>query len=259
MTKMIGVGLWLLPAVAFAQSPFDGTWKTDFAASKLSSKPYVYSVNKGIYDCDSCAPKINNVKADGTDQPVTGQSYDTVAVQVTDANTVHVITKKAGKTTADSTRSVSADGKSMTISMTNFPAGGAPPVKGEAKLTRISKGSDGSHATSGSWKIQKLSEDAPALTSTWKASADGLSVSSPTDVSWDAKFDGQEVPVKGIYATETVSLKKLGDRSLQATYKRDGKLYSVETVTVSADGAKKTTVVDNKWSGRHSTYVDDKQ
>jgi hypothetical protein len=38
----------------------------------------------------------------------------------------------------------------------------------------------------------------------------GLSMSTPTGTSWEAKLDGKEYPVKGIYANETVSLKKLG-------------------------------------------------
>ncbi len=45
----------------------------------------MFSVNNGMYDCESCAPKIKNVKADGQDQPVTGQPYDTLMVQVVDA------------------------------------------------------------------------------------------------------------------------------------------------------------------------------
>ena len=87
----------------------------------------------------------------------------------------------------------------------------------------------------------------------------GLSMSTPTGTSWEAKLDGKEYPVKGIYANETVSLKKLGDRSMEMTYKRDGKLYSIDKITVSPDGKKMTNVADNKWTGRVSTFVDEKQ
>src|SRR5271165_290002 len=72
MKKLLCVVLWVLPAMLFAQSPFDGTWKTNMAESKLSQKPYTFSVSNGMYDCESCVPKIN-VKADGQDQPVTGR------------------------------------------------------------------------------------------------------------------------------------------------------------------------------------------
>ena len=258
MKKLLCVVMWVLPVMLFAQSPFDGTWKTNMAESKLSQKPYVFSVNNGMYDCESCAPKIN-VKADGQDQPVTGQTYDTIAVQVTDANTINVTAKKAGKAEFEQTRTVSQDGKMLTISGTSYPTDGSQPVKSEVKFTRVSKGPAGSNATSGFWRIQNLNVDAAGLTSTWKSAGDGLSMSTPTGTSWEAKLDGKEYPVKGIYANETVSLKKLGDRTMEMTYKRDGKLYSIEKITVSPDGKKMTSVVDNKQTGRVSTFVDEKQ
>jgi len=43
------------------------------------------------------------------------------------------------------------------------------------------------------------------------------------------------------------------------TYKRDGKLDSIQKVTISPDGKKMTTVADNKQTGRVSTYIDEKQ
>jgi hypothetical protein len=211
-----------------------------------------------VYDCDTCAPKLH-VKVDGKDQPVTGQTYDTIAVEVVDANTVHMTIKKAGKTMSDQIRKVSADGKTMTISLTNHPADGSTPVKAEVHFVRISAGAAGSNATSGSWRYQNLTEDAAGVTSTWKSSGDGISTSSPTGESWEAKFDGKENPVKGVYGNETVSVKKLGDHSVEVTYKRDGMIVSVNKVTVSSDGTKMTTVSDNKRTGRVSTFVDEKQ
>jgi hypothetical protein len=124
---------------------------------------------------------------------------------------------------------------------------------------RVAKGPAGSNATSGSWRIQTIQEDTAGLTSTWKVSGDEVSMSTPTGVSWMAKFGGAESPVKGTYANETVSVKKLGDRAIEVTSKRDGKLYSVSKISVSADGKKMTEVVDNKWTGRISTYIDEKQ
>jgi hypothetical protein len=257
MKKLLCIVLWFLPLMMFAQSPFDGTWKTNMAESKLSQKPYVFSVNNGMYDCESCVPKIN-VKADGKDQAVSGQPYDMIAVQVVDPNSIHVITKKAGKPTSDSTRTVSADGKMLTVAGTSYPADGSQPYKYEAKYARTAKGPAGSSVTSGSWRIQNVSEDSAGLTTTWKVSGDEVSMSTPTGESWQAKVGGGESPVKGTYANETVSVKKMGERTIEVTYKRDGKLYSVSKISVSADG-KMTEVVDNKQTGRISTYIDEKQ
>jgi hypothetical protein len=258
MKKFVCLVSCFLPAMLFAQSPFDGTWKTNLAESKLSQKPYEFSVNNGVYDCESCAPKIN-VKADGQDQPVTGQPYDTIAVLVVDANSIHLTAKKAGKTEFETTRTVSPDGKMLTITSTNYPADGSQAFKSEAKFTRVSKGPDGSNGTSGSWRIQNVNQDAAALTSTWKSVGDGLSMFTPTGYAWEAKLDGKDYPVKGTYANETVSLKRLGDHSIEATYKRDGKIEYVDKITVSSDGKKRTNVSDNKLTGRVSTYTAEKQ
>ena len=258
MKKMLCVVLWFLPAMLFAQSPFDGTWKTNMAESKLSQKPYIFSVNNGMYDCETCVSKIN-VKADGQDQAVTGQAYDTISVQVVDPNSIHVTLKKGGKTTGDSTRTISADGKTLTVAGTNYPADGSQPYKFEVKYMRTGKGPAGSNPISGSWRIQNVNEDTAGLTTTWKVAGDEVSMSTPTGESWQAKVGGGESPVKGIYANETVSVKKMGPREIEVTYKRDGKLYSVSKISVSADGKKMTEVVDNKQTGRVSTYIDEKQ
>lgn len=258
MKSLLFVALWLSPVMVCAQSPFDGTWKWNTSESKLSQKPYVYVVNKGTYACESCVPKIN-VKADGSDQAVTGQTYDTIAVTVVDANTIHLITKKAGKTMQDQTRAASADGKTMTLSMTNYPADGSQPSKAEVNFVRVSAGPAGSNATGGTWRVHNLNEDTAGRTTMWKGTGDGLSMSTPTGVHWDAKFDGKEYPVSGTYANETVSVKKLGDHAVEVTIKRDGKVLGVDKITVSADGKKMTTVADNKQTGRVSTYIDEKQ
>lgn len=258
MKKLLCFVLLLAPVALFGQSPFDGTWKTNMSASKLSPKPYVFGVNNGTYTCDTCNPQIN-VKADGQDQSVTGQTYDTIAVDVVDPNTIHVVTKKAGKPTNEQTRTASADGKTLSISSTNHPADGSQPYKAEVKFTRTGKAPAGANASSGTWRIQNIDEESAGLTSTWKGSGDGLSLSTPTGESWEAKFDGKEYPVKGVYANETVSLKQTGDRSIEVTFKRDGKLYSVDKITVAPDGKKMTTVTDNKQTGRISTFVDERQ
>ena len=259
MKKLLWFVLWFLPVLAFAQSPFDGTWKTNMTASKLSQKPIEFSVNNGMYDCESCSPKIKNLKADGQDQPVTGQNYDTLAVQAVDANSIQVTGKKGGKPEFDQTRTASEDGKTLTVSSTNYPADGSASYKSESKWTRVSNGPAGSNGTSGSWRIQNVSEDNAGLITTWKGDGNTLSMSTPTGVSWEAKPDGKEYPVKGTYAHETVSVKPVGDRSIEATYRRDGKVESVDKITVSADGKQMTTVSDNKRLGRVSTFVDKKQ
>jgi hypothetical protein len=58
------VAIVLLPVVAAAQSPFDGTWKQDLSKSKIHMKPLVYLLQDGIYHCETC-PAPFTIKADG--------------------------------------------------------------------------------------------------------------------------------------------------------------------------------------------------
>src|SRR5262249_1212941 len=148
----------LAPAILLAQSPFDGTWKTDLGKAKFSPKPIVFSVSNGMFDCSSCAPQIN-VKADGQDQPVTGQAYDTIAVKEVDPHSIQVGNKKDGKTVAEQMRSVSDDGKTLHIKTTSHPPDSDKPVMSEAELERTgAKPAAGANATSGSWKVKKVQE-----------------------------------------------------------------------------------------------------
>jgi len=124
-TRSLVCALFVLAGVcasqgAPAQSPFDGTWHTNLAQSKISPKPNVFYLSQGWYHCVSCNPTYD-AKADGTDQAVTGQAYDTVSITEVDPKTISVTTKKAGKVVYEQTRIVSADGKILTVKSTLTP------------------------------------------------------------------------------------------------------------------------------------------
>ena len=68
----------LAPVSSSAQSTLDGTWRTQLNQTKFSPKPLVSYLSEGWYHCVSCTPAFD-VKADGQDQPVAGQTYDTIS------------------------------------------------------------------------------------------------------------------------------------------------------------------------------------
>ena len=54
------LGILLLPLLAAAQSPFDGTWKVDMNKVDFSKKPDVYLLQNGMYsmqDLRACLSK----------------------------------------------------------------------------------------------------------------------------------------------------------------------------------------------------------
>jgi hypothetical protein len=195
MKKLLAL-LLLSPAMLLAQSPFDGTWMTKLDTAQFPKKPNSYLLNKGMYECSSCVPKFN-VKADGTDQKVTGHPYyDTVAVKVVDDHTVQLTQKKDGKTMFSGTDTVSSDGNTLTTKFTDQTED--KPVTGEVTSTRVSKGPGGSHAVSGSWRTDKVNSVSDnGLLVTYEGTQDGLKMSDPNGESYDAKFDGKDYPVEG--------------------------------------------------------------
>ena len=255
--------LWA-PASSFAQSPFDGTWRIKMDVSKLPPPPppppMFFSVNKGMYDCFHCRPNIH-VKANGQDQPVTGQYFDTISVREVDPKSIAITFKKNGKTVREETLAVSDDGNTLTWKITRHWENSDQTVSSEITYTRAGKAPAGANGTSGVWsgRINKEKVSEYDLIMTYKSRGDELSMSTPIGLSYTAKLDGKDYPVKGWYQWNSVSLKRVDDRTIEETYKRDGKVVEVNKLTVSPDGKKMTTVETSKLTGGTSTYVAKKQ
>ncbi len=258
MKKLFATVLLIAPTLLFGQSALQGTWHTKLDQSQLSPKPYVFSVVAGIYECSTCAPKIR-IKADGADQPVTGQSYDTLSVRVDDTKTIALTGKKAGKTVFEQTRTVLDDGNTLAVKSTSYPKENGNSVDTEASFTRMGKGPADANDTSGSWQINEVVESDNGLTTTYKWAGDELSMTQPTGENYTAKLDGKDYPYQGSYSYDSVSLKRIDEHTIEVTNKRDGKVISVSRISVSPDGKTLTEVADNKLTERTATFISEKE
>ncbi len=259
MKKLIVAVALLMPALSAAQTSLDGTWKIDVASAKLPDKPEKTLLKDSRYRCSTCVPPID-VKADGKDQPVAGSKYfDTIAVTVVDDNHVRFTSKKGGKVVQEGTAMVGSDGTTLTEEFTAFPPAGEP-VKGKVVSQRVDRGPAGSHAVSGSWRATNDAEFSDsALIVTFKTTPGGLSMSAPTGEAYDAKFDGKDYPVKGDPGGSLVSLKRLDDRTIEETIRRDNKIVRVSRMTLSPDGQTLSFVSDDKERGTTMTFAAKKQ
>lgn len=229
--------LLLMPGMASAQSPFDGTWKIDMNKVQFPHKPDVYLLQNGMYSCKTCTPPYT-VKADGTDQAVSGHPYiDTVAIQVVNDHEIKETDKKAGKTVATADIVISPDGKTSTVTfMDSSNSNGGAPVKGKGVATLVAKGPAGSHPVSGSWreaKMESLSDN--AIVWSYKVSGNKVTMTNPTGQSYTATFNGPDAPMKGDPGITSASVKKVGNM-LEETDKRNGKVIGVLKITVASDG-----------------------
>lgn len=237
----------LMPVVAAAQSLLDGTWKIDTSNVSFPKKPDVFLLQNGMYSCKTCTPPIS-VKADGTDQSVSGIPYiDTIAIDVVNDHEIKETDKKNGNVVGNATTTISPDGKTLSFEFTDSSnTNGGPPVTGKGEETRAAKGPSGSHAISGSWrplKMDSMSDNATAVT--YKTDGNQLTMSNPTGQTYTAKLDGTEAPMKGDPGISSVQVKMVGKNTLEETDKRDGKVITVFKMTVGADGKTARATVRN--------------
>ena len=257
--SLVVAALLLLPGLAMAQSAFDGTWKLDLKLAKFPEKPDEYLLKDGMYECKSCVPPIS-IKADGTDQKVTGYPYfDTLSMKVIDDHNVEGTTKRAGKEVGTEKDSISANGDTLSVSWTDSgqPSGGTQ--SGHYTSKRVAKGPAGANLLSGSWRGEKAEASAEAITWTYKVNGNELTMTNPTGQSYTAKLDGTEAPYKGDPGTTSVSLKMLGKDTMEETDKREEKIISISKMTVASDGKSAKLVVDDKLHGTQASGTAMKQ
>jgi len=130
-------------------------------------------------------------------------------------------------------------------------------------------------AIMGTWKLNeaksKLAPGVPKNTMVvYEAAGDSVKVTvdgvdgqgKPTHSEWTGKFDGKDYPVTGDPSVDMRSYKKIDDRTLALTNKKDGKVTATGRVVVSADGKTRTLTVtrtDSTGKSMTGTYVYDKQ
>jgi hypothetical protein len=252
-------GLSLTPVFAAAQSAFDGTWKIDMNKVDFPKKPSEYSLQNGMYECKTCVPPVE-VKADGTDQPVSGHPYyNSAAIKVISNSEIEETDKKDGKVVATQKMMVSPDGKTMTVEFSDSSNTNGPPVTGKGEMMRVgAKPPAGANMITGGWRTTKMENISDnGITWTYKVSGDQLTMTMPTGQSYTAKMDGTEAPMKGDPGITTVSVKKMGNNTIEETDMRNGKVIGVMKTTVS--GNTLTVAYDDKLQGSSMKYTATKQ
>lgn len=233
MRRMLMVVLLSLPLPAWAASPFDGTWRMN-PKSVEADKPIEQTLANGRYQCSGCDPNIViDVKADGTDQKVTGTNdFDAVNVKPIDAHTRRAVYKKGGQIVVEVDGTVSRDGKTLTETVTFHPLQG-PPVKVKTESRRIGTAPAGAHAISGTWQLVKLEDmSKAAMEMTYRATPDGMTMTAGTGESYTAKFGGPAVPFVHDRSGATVAIKKLAPDAFEETYKQGDKVIADNRVSV---------------------------
>jgi hypothetical protein len=117
-------------SLAYADSAWDGTWQLNLAKSKFEPGPPLKSQTRTIKtEGDKQTQTIESVAADGTstrslstygmdgkDYPIKGSAdFESLAAKKVDESTIEATLKRAGKAVATTSRTLSKDKKTMTM------------------------------------------------------------------------------------------------------------------------------------------------
>ena len=105
----------------------------------------------------------------------------------------------------------------------------------------------------GTWKLNEAKSKFPPGASknhtvVYEAMGDNVKVTvdgtngegKPTHNEWTGMFDGKDYPLTGDPTADTRSYKKVDDRTMELTNKKDGKVIVSGRIVVSADGKSRT-------------------
>lgn len=253
---LAGLCLAALTAPAFASSPWNGTWKLDEAKSQMAGGTFTYSMQpSGTYRFSDGSNLQFTFACDGKDYPVVAD-YSATCTKAGDQTYVFTSLKN-GKLVSTSTQVISSDGKTMTDTTKGTRPDGTPFTDIEVDR-RIS----GTTGLAGEWKSAKSSSSAPSVMKI-SVSANAMTLEFPGYKSTvTAKLDGTDAPATGpqVPPGVTMSLKSQGTNEVTSASKLNGKVYSYDLYTLSADGK---TITDVSWlpgkPNEKQTYVYEKQ
>jgi hypothetical protein len=256
--KTLSAAVLLVPAVALASSPFDGTWKSRTDSIRVTGKPDVVVLQNGDFTCASCVPPFT-VKADGQQHAVAGHpDFDTLAVQVVSPATVKTVWMLNGKVTHRETNTISVDGQTLTGTFSDYS--GAKEQTGSFTESRVAEGPPASHALSGSWQIVPggMQGNDAATTVQYQLAGDHFKANF-NGHTYDAPLDGAEVPLVGDAGHTTVSVKRLNPNTVLETDHRAGKVTDEIRIVANADGKSLNFEDKDLEHGQTITFVLEKQ
>lgn len=246
--KALLIFLPITAPIAFAQSPFDGTWVLD---PPVPQKPFEYSLVNGVFHSSEWANV--EVKADGIDHKVAETDYwDTLNVQQLNAHAVEIIAKKAGKTMFMEFTSVSGDGSTLTQVIKDTTESDTVTI--ETLARRLQKGPPEAHVISGSWRAYQTNRSSNASLITYKCTKEAFSGETPLGEKYAAKFDGNFYPVEEDPGHTMIAAKLLNPNTVELTHKRQDKIVSVARMTVAPDGKSIHVVFENKDAGTITNF-----
>lgn len=228
-------------------SPFVGNWKLNPSRSKLTDEMKVTSLGGNRYSFDF-GGSPESIAVDGTDQP--GTMGTTLAVSEEGPDHWTVVRKKDGKVIVTGIWTLSKDGAKLNDHFTAMQPNG-----GTTSLDYVYERKGDGQGFAGDWVSTTEQVNSVFVIQVRSFEGDGLSFITPGGGgTQNVKFDGKDYANAGALVDGlTSSAKRVNERTLEMTTKRNGKIANTNEITVSEDG--KTLTMTTQGQGRSDPNV----
>ena len=226
-----------VPAPAVG-SPFQGTWKLDTGKSHFTGDTFTYSTTpSGLMRYSNGSTREFDFNLDG--KPYSNQGGYTVTWTAAGENAWNSEWRLGDKVMGKAHRTLSADGKTLTIESIGFRADGT-----EAQETDVYTRVSGGPGLPGTWRNIKVQTSSTTYIIGIPAPGQ-IRIESPADKETVAgPTDGTALPYIGPDTPEgyTIAFTVTGPFSLKYTNQYKGKVMNLGTMAVSRDGKTLTQV-----------------
>ena len=245
-----------VPLCHAADNPWNGTWKLNEAKSKLTGGVDTVSQSAdGKYTVASSGLSFS-FGCDGAEYPLPGGRMLT-CTKVNETS-MHFVVKAGGDELAQVDRTLSDNGKTLTVVDTGKAPDGTPFHDTEIyKKTAAGSG----NAWTGAWQNTKVEMSTHGV-AVVQATADTITFTYPmSKSSLTAKLDGTPATEQGPHPEEgsTVSLTADGPLTIHEVDTLNGTVLEHDTLSVTRDGRTMTVEAQRTGDATKQVYVYDKQ
>jgi hypothetical protein len=229
--QLLLVGCLATGTLWAANDPFIGKWKVNPAKSKLNDEMKVEAAGANRYIFTFAPGAVDTVVADGRDQPALRGT--TLSVTVKDPNNWVVVRKMKSRTLLTGYWTLSADGKTLNDDYTEFAPDGS-----KTNIPYVYERTAGSTGFTGTWDSESEKVKPGIELQIQPYEDDGLAFDSPgADMNEKMKFDGNDYPAVDPNAApgSGSSGRRVNERSLEISEKRNGKITGTRTIELSRD------------------------
>jgi hypothetical protein len=239
----------LLPVVFLASSAwaandaFVGKWKVDPSKSALYDEMKIETLGTNRYAITFGPGAVDTLVADGSDQ--LALSGSTLSISVNGSNSWDVVRKMKGRMLIKAHWTLSEDGKTLTDAFTQYLPDGmilfsqSLPNGSMLVLPYVYERSAGNSGFVGTWDSESAKVRAGTELDLSPYEADGLSFKrSDEEKASNFKLDGKDHPdldAKGTDKGTAYSVRRVTVRSLEITYKTDGKTTVTRLIELAPD------------------------